>query len=127
MGAAVQEDRVRILVIEDEWMLAHAIADAIQRLGHEAVGPSGRLGEAMTLAKHESLDGAVLDLNLRGEMTFPIAKILTERGLPFIFLTGYDPHSVPGEYAKVPVLEKPFTDADLVANLLSLTGRGVDG
>src|SRR5262245_59957495 len=99
--------RMRVLVVEDEWMLAFAIASLVNRLGCDVVGPIGHLHDAIALGENEPVDAAVLDLNLHGERTFPVAKALEERDVPFIFLTGYDAALVPKEHAAAPVLQKP--------------------
>lgn len=114
--------RMRVLVVEDEWMLALSLAGALRNLGCEVVGPVGRLPEAVALGRKAPVDAAILDLNLHGEMTYPVATALRERGLPFIFLTGYDASTVPSEFRATPVLEKPFTDGELVAQLQHLRG-----
>jgi DNA-binding response OmpR family regulator len=114
----------RVLVIEDELLLALSIASQVEKFGWQVVGPAGRIAEAMRLARDEAFNAAVLDLNLHGDTTFGVAKILSERAIPFIFLTGYDPAAVPREYASVPILEKPFTDAELAARLQPMLGAG---
>jgi len=114
----------RVLVIEDELLLALSIASQVEKFGWQVVGPAGRMADAMRLARDEALNAALLDLNLHGDKTYAVAKILSERAIPFIFLTGYDPGAVPREYASVPVLEKPFTDAELAARLQPMVGDG---
>jgi DNA-binding response OmpR family regulator len=113
----------RVLVIEDELLLALSIAAQVEKFGWQVVGPAGRIVEAMRLARDEAFNAAVLDLNLHGDTTFEVAKILSERAIPFVFLTGYDPGSVPREYASVPILEKPFTDDELAARLHPMLGE----
>jgi DNA-binding response OmpR family regulator len=118
--------RMRILVVEDEWMLALSLSDALRKLGCDVVGPAGHLSDAMALGRSEAIDAAILDLNLHGELTYPVAKALRERGLPFIFLTGYVVDAVPSEFRSVPILEKPFTDGELTLQVQRLAGeRGV--
>ena len=116
-------DRMRVLVVEDEWMLAFAIAALVKRLGCDVVGPAGHVREAEALGREATVDAAILDINLHGEMTFPIARVLKERDLPFIFLTGYDSAVVPKEYAAAPVLQKPFSDEELTSVLQQLLDR----
>src|SRR5262249_32086974 len=91
--------RMRVLVVEDEWMLALSIAGLVHRLGGDVVGPIGHLREAVALGEDAPVDAAILDLNLHGEMTFPVAKALQERDVPFLFLTGYNAALVPKEHA----------------------------
>jgi len=86
------------------------------RSGCEVIGPAPNLERGWRLSQQESLDGAVLDVNLGGELSFPIAVTLAERGIPFLFLTGYDDISVmPEEFRTVHRILKPFDFNDLVA------------
>jgi CheY-like chemotaxis protein len=110
----------RVLVIEDEYFLADDIANSLQALGAKIAGPVGELEGALdVLNSGETIDGAVLDINLRGEMVFPIARALRGRNLPFIFTTGYDPSAVDTEFQDVLIWEKPL---DLVAMGHALAG-----
>lgn len=110
-----------ILVVEDEYFLADDIARAFQRAGAEVVGPVPDRDEALSLlSARQAIDGAVLDINLQGEMIFPVADALQARGIPFVFATGYDSSSIPGRYEHVPRWEKPFDVQSLVRALPSL-------
>jgi CheY-like chemotaxis protein len=97
----------RILVVEDEYLLADALADALAALGAQVVGPVGGLAEALDLVAGAAIDGAVLDINLRGEMVFPLAEALAARGVPYVFATGYGHEIIPERYRDVPTLSKP--------------------
>ncbi|RYB01369.1 response regulator [Lichenibacterium ramalinae] len=79
----------RVLIVEDEMMVAMLVEDMLVDMGFIVVGPAYRLGDGLRLAKSETLDVAVLDVNLKGARSFPIATVLTERGIPFVFATGY--------------------------------------
>lgn len=103
----------RVLVIEDESMVAMLIEDTLVGLGCEVVGSASRFDEAVEKARSLSFDVAVLDVNLRGRQTLPIAQALAERGVPFLFATGYGEASLPEPLRKVPVLQKPFHLRDL--------------
>jgi CheY-like chemotaxis protein len=110
---------LRILVVEDMLLVAETIADLLQSCGCEVVGPVSRVQRALSLAREAALDGAVLDVNLAGELSFPVATALDERRIPFVFLTGYDDASVfPPHFRATPQLGKPF-DNDELANLLT--------
>lgn len=110
--------RCRVLVVEDEYFIADDMAKALEKLGAEVVGPVPRRDKAlMLLSSGEGIDAAVLDINLRGEEVFPVADALAERGIPFVFATGYDPSSVPVAYADVSRWEKPF-NPDALAQAL---------
>jgi CheY-like chemotaxis protein len=100
---------LRILVVEDVLLIADVIRDELEDCGCDVVGPVARLQPAITLAREEKLDGAIIDVNLNGELAFPIGDVLRERKIPYVFLTGYDGNSVfPPEYRDTPRLGKPF-------------------
>src|SRR4029079_2499192 len=83
--------------------------------GCEVVGPAGRLRRGLKLAREEGVDGAILDINLHGEMSFPIAEVLSARGVPFVFVTGYEDRSiVPMAFRSAPRLDKPVADEHLM-------------
>ena len=100
---------VRILIVEDEFLLAMDIESAIREEGGEVVGPVVNLEEAVATAGREELNAAVLDLNLRGKMSYPVAKVLDRRHIPFLFSTGYSQNRLPSEFQRRPCLRKPFT------------------
>jgi DNA-binding response OmpR family regulator len=106
---------LRVLVVEDSFLVADAICDVLSESGCEVVGPAPNLERGWRLSQQETLDGAVLDVNLGGEHSFPIAVTLAERGIPFLFLTGYDDVSVmPAEFRTVHRILKPFDFNELV-------------
>lgn len=99
----------RILVVEDEYFVAADLAQALKGAGAEVVGPVPTDGEALALlASGAQVDGAVLDINLRGELVYPLADVLIEREVPFVFATGYGADVVPRRFSGVPRWEKPF-------------------
>jgi CheY-like chemotaxis protein len=99
----------RVLVVEDEFLIADEISLAFARLGVGIVGPARTLEQALQLlASSGHLDGAVLDVNMRGKMVFPLADALQQSSVPFIFATGYDPKVIPERYRDVPTCEKPL-------------------
>jgi DNA-binding response OmpR family regulator len=105
---------LRILVVEDTTLIADSICDELQSHGCEIVGPIGRLQEALAVAREQELNGALLDINLAGEQCFPVADILQDRGIPFVFITGYDTQSaIPPRFHGVERLTKPFDLDDL--------------
>ena len=114
----------RILVVEDTCMVARMITDQLDECGCHVVGPATRLAEATSLATAEPLAGALLDVNLAGEESFPVARILRGRGVPFAFLTGYADDSLPEEFADDPCLTKPFTLEGLVRLVAERFGPG---
>ncbi len=97
----------RILVVEDDLMIAMLIDDVLKEAGCEVVGPFPRLAPALQAASAERLDGALLDINLAGELVSPVADRLIERGVPFVFLTGYGWHMLPDRFHTRPLVTKP--------------------
>jgi CheY-like chemotaxis protein len=113
----------RLLVVEDEYMVAADLARVLEERGADVVGPAGSVEDALELvADDDRLDGAVLDINLHGERAYPVADALRERGVPFVFATGYDRWIIPDAYADVPRVEKPV-DTRALARLLSTAKR----
>jgi DNA-binding response OmpR family regulator len=107
-------ERLRILIVEDEMTIALLIEDMLTELGHEVVGIAMRLSQAMELAAAAPIDLAILDVNLDGHMSFPVADILGRRGVPFVFATGYGADGLDERYrGKAPVVKKPFRMQDL--------------
>jgi CheY-like chemotaxis protein len=104
----------RVLVVEDEFFLADDLAQAVAQLGAEVIGPVPTRKEALALlAAAGKVDLAVLDINLEDEAVFPVADVLVEQGVPFLFATGYDQASIPARYQHVPRWEKPFDPQSL--------------
>src|SRR3954466_12140820 len=106
----------RLLVVEDEYLVAADLAASLESLGTEVIGPAASVGEALSFVEKDGarLDGAVLDINLRNERVYPVADVLTARGIPFVFTSGYDAVAVPTTYASVPRCEKPVDKTQLV-------------
>ncbi|MBV1696784.1 MAG: response regulator [Hyphomicrobiales bacterium] len=98
----------RILIVEDELMIRMLLQDMLSDLGHTLAGEAGRIDEAVALAKQGEFDVAILDVNLNGQPILPVVEILVERGLPFVFATGYGQRGVPEPYRQTPTLQKPF-------------------
>ena len=96
----------RIMVVEDEALIAMVLVDHLQEIGLSAVGPFSRVADALKV--DEELDAAILDVNLAGESVYPVADMLHARGIPFVFMTGYGSASIDPRFAMVPVLQKPI-------------------
>lgn len=108
-----------VLVIEDEYYIADDITRALASLGAEVIGPIGDLEEAQrVLDAGATVDAALLDINIRNEMIFPLARRLRLRNVPFMFVTGYDKSSLDPEFHDIPVVEKPL-DIPAVARSLA--------
>lgn len=98
----------RILLVEDDYFIVSDLARSFEAEGAEVVGPAASVAHGLALlAGARDLDAAVLDIDLQGEMVFPLADALTARGVPFVFATGYDRTMVPPRYAAVAHCEKP--------------------
>jgi CheY-like chemotaxis protein len=111
----------RVLVVEDEYAIAYDIALGLAELGVIPLGPVPTLKQAMALLKSaDRIDGAVLDVNLHGEMVFPLAEALEARGVPFIFTTGYDERVIPPRYARVELCQKPYNLPKLLRTVISV-------
>jgi DNA-binding response OmpR family regulator len=110
----------RILLVEDELLVAMMLEDVLRSEGCIVVGPFPRVEPALKPAREEPLDAGVLDVNLAGERVDPIAKALAERKIPFVFTTGYDRGMFPAAHADRPALAKPFKPAHLITALLGL-------
>ena len=108
---------VRVLVVEDEYLVAILIEEILESAGCVVMGPIPRLPEALDAAHHDNCDAAVLDVNLAGQRIDPVADALSERNVPFMFVTGYGANALPGEYAERPLLHKPFRMAELLGAL----------
>ncbi len=98
----------RVLVVEDEALVAMMMRDSLMELGFHVIGPLGRTAEALACAANDEVDAAILDVNLGGDPIYPVAERLAGRGVPFVFLTGYGAESIDPRFAHVPVLQKPI-------------------
>jgi DNA-binding response OmpR family regulator len=107
----------RILVVEDELILAKGMTMILEDAGYVVVGPFGRVEQALKAARYDKIDLALLDVNVRGEKVYPIADVLADRGIPFAFLTGYHKDSLSSNHITAAVLVKPFGVAELLASV----------
>lgn len=114
---------LRALVVEDEGSVALLIEDMLEELGCEVAASVATLAKAMDAARAQTFDFAVLDINLDGALVFPVAQILMDRGVPFVFSTGYGRIGVPETFKDREVLNKPFELEELEAKLLAMLGR----
>ena len=119
----------RVLLVEDEPIVAWLLKDMLVDFGCSVVGPAADVNQALAMIDAESIDVAVLDVNLRGQMSYPIADVLVARGVPFVFSTGYDKDRLLDGYRTFPALQKPFHRSDLgdtLAKLLASKERNVE-
>jgi len=110
-------ERFRVLVVEDEMLLAMLMEDSLTDLGCDVVGPVARVADGVKLANSERLDGALLDIKVAGTEVFPVARKLAERSIPFIFVSGYGSANLPQEWRNRPTLKKPFEPRDLARSM----------
>lgn len=108
---------IRVLVVEDEGAIAMLIEEMLEDIGCAVVGSVARLAKARDVARSIEIDLAVLDVNLAGQLVFPVAEILRDRNIPFLFSTGYGASGLQGEFALRPVLHKPFSQSELEAKI----------
>lgn len=111
----------RVLLVEDEMLVAMLLEDVLEELGCEVVGPVSRIDAAKTAIEDERLDCALLDINLRGQPVYPLVEMLDERSVPFGFVTGYGPGGVDKQFRQRPVLRKPFNIDELESILTRMT------
>ena len=98
----------RVLLVEDEALIGLMMRDLLTDAGYAVSGPHGSIAPAISAAEATRFDGAVLDINLGAELIYPVADLLAGQGVPFVFVTGYDEHSVDSRFAEVPILQKPL-------------------
>lgn len=122
---ATQPDQVlqglRVLIVEDEAIVAMALQEQLEDCGCRVIGPAPRISKALALLELETPDIAVLDLNLDGEPSIPVAEALTARSVPFIVVTGYGDKVLDEQVLQqAPRIGKPFRTGDLVSALVRM-------
>lgn len=120
---APQQPGYKVFVVEDEFLIRMLLEDMLADLGHDIAAVAGSVNEALEIAKASEFDLAILDVNLDGRDVYPVADILTDRGLPFVFVTGYGGRGLPEPYRERPTLQKPFQLEDLRVTLTSLVAN----
>jgi CheY-like chemotaxis protein len=111
-GLTKQKTR-RVLIVEDDALIAMHLEELLTALGHEVVAQAARIDMALELACKADIDFAVLDINIAGMKSFPVADILHQRGVPFAFATGYGAEGLMDGYRDFPALQKPYGQEDL--------------
>ena len=112
--------RRTVLLVEDEFLIADLLVSAFDDAGAIVVGPAYTITAALKLIEAcNRLDGAVLDINLKGEAVFPVAHALLARGTPFVFTTGYDSGVLPPDFRNIRTFQKPYDLSKLVSALLN--------
>jgi CheY-like chemotaxis protein len=98
----------RVLIVEDDVMIRMLIEDMLTDLGFTVAAEASKVPEALAAVRSIDIDVAILDVNLSGETTGPVAEALAARGTPFVFATGYGEHGLPEQFRDRPLLKKPF-------------------
>ncbi len=115
---------LRILIVEDDALVAMNLQEFVEGLGCTVVGPTGRLSEALPMLDTEEIDGAMLDINLHGEMVYPLAERLAERQIPMLFCSGYAfTSAVPQRFAHYPQIAKPCAEHTVKRAMLETFGH----
>ena len=130
-AAALAGDRLvvngtRVMVVEDEALVAMVVSDAMIELGYQVVGPFSRPPDAIAAVKNNDIAAAILDINLAGTLVYPVAEELTSRGIPFVFVTGYGVESIDKRFADIPVLQKPIERETLQRIFVNGTAGAAD-
>lgn len=113
---------LRVLLVEDESLVAMMIEDMLLDLGCEVVQTAGTIPDAMRAIEQQRIELALLDINVAGKQVFPVAEALSEKALPFIFSSGYGQGGVPERFGRAPVVAKPFQINELDAAIRSAVG-----
>lgn len=118
---------LRVLVVEDEALIAMALEDILSDLGCAVVGPASTVDKALALVDGD-IDGALLDVNVRGTLVYPVADRLIARGVPVVLCSGYAQTSaIPVAYAALPQIAKPYNPAMVRSTLIAAFGRRTTG
>ncbi|MBV9969159.1 MAG: response regulator [Xanthobacteraceae bacterium] len=110
--------RRRVLLVEDETLIAMMMEGLLRDLDIEVVGPFGTIDDALEAVRHEAIDAALLDVNLGGEMAYPIARLLQAKKVPFVFMTGYGSETIAAPFSNIRVVQKPL-ERELLRDLFA--------
>src|SRR5689334_299656 len=123
---SLRTSRLRVLLVEDESMVALLLEEMLAALDYEVVGPVARLDRALEMAERQALDLALLDVDLNGKEIYPVAEALAAREIPFVFVTGYGTGVLRAPYCDRPTLQKPFRRDDLRELVAKVCGAKQD-
>jgi PAS domain S-box-containing protein len=113
----------RVLLIEDEALVGMMMKDTLIELGFEVVGPFGKMEDAAAAVRDEDFHAAILDVNLHGDLVYSLAEVVAERGVPFVFVTGYSADGIDERFAQIPVLQKPI-ERHVLQNIFVVATNG---
>lgn len=114
----------RVLLVEDEYLLARSVAEHLNQAGCKVIGPAGSIDDALGLVAQEAIDCAVVDANLDGEFSTPVVEALCAKGIPAMALSGYDEAALPAAFRALPFLQKPVNVAQLLKHIAVSTAVG---
>ena len=117
-----QPNKVSVLLVEDDPMLALVLEESLDQLGYAVSDKVARVADALIRVERRGFDVALVDVNLGGEDSFAVADRLLAQGVPFVFTTGYRANSIPDRFEGVPLMTKPFRHRDIDAALKQLEG-----
>jgi two-component sensor histidine kinase/CheY-like chemotaxis protein len=120
-GAIIPESKITALLVEDEPLIAMMMADMLSEFNFDVLGPFATVDKAMSAVDQASVQVALLDVNLAGEMVYPVASRLRDLGVPFIFMTGYSAESIEQQFLEIPILKKPVDQAQLYRTIKRMT------
>ncbi len=116
------EMKRNVLMVEDEAFLAMTLEELLTAAGYHVLG-AARLGDALEIAAHQHVDGAVLDVNLHGETVYPLATRLREHGIPFVFASAYSRRSLPEAFRDCEMVQKPYTADAIIGAVEAMMDR----
>jgi CheY-like chemotaxis protein len=108
-----RSDPSKVLVVEDEALIAMYVEDIVEQSGYDVAGVVSSLDDALAFIDDHIIDSAVLDVNLNGRPVYPLAEALMRRGIPFVFASSYGERSIPAAYRAGPIVQKPFAPSEL--------------
>ena len=127
MPLVIDLPRPRILIAEDNYLMATEVEEFVRDCGYAVAGAAPSVERGLALIAKDAVDGAVLDIDLAGTPSFPMCRALSDKGVPFLFLSAYTPNTiVPDEFSRTPQLTKPFEPAALKSALRTLVGSAPD-
>jgi two-component sensor histidine kinase/DNA-binding response OmpR family regulator len=126
MAVPLSRSANAVLLVEDETLVGLMMRDTLEDSGIKTIGPYGNVADALRAARSGGLSGAVLDVNLNGEMVYPVAEFLEREGVPFIFVTGYGRETIDTRFREIPLLRKPVDQDSLKGLLKSFTSKDED-
>jgi CRP-like cAMP-binding protein len=128
MPLVIDSPRPRILIVEDNYLMATEVEEFVRSCGYAVAGAAPSVEKGLALIAEDNVDGALLDIDLAGTPSFPMCRTLSDKGVPFLFLSAYSPNTiVPPEFRTTPHLTKPFEPAALKSALRALVGSAPDG